>query len=47
MLFCFFCFKYQKPMCYVSLEFTALNLKQGSTMIAHKGAMFFLLKDAG
>ena len=34
-------------MCYVSLEFPALKLKQDSTMIAHKGAMFFLLKDAG
>ena len=34
-------------MCYVSLEFLALKLKQGSTMIAHKSAMFFLLKDAG
>ena len=43
----FLCFTYQKAMCYVSLEFPALKLKQGSTMIAHKGAMFFLLKDAG
>ena len=34
-------------MCYVSLEFPALKLKQGSTMIAHKGAMIFLLIDAG
>ena len=34
-------------MCYVSLEFPALKLKQGSTMVARKGAMFFLLKDAG
>ena len=43
----FLCFTYQKAMCYVSLEFPALKLKQDSTMIAHKGAMFFLLKDAG
>ena len=32
---------------YVSLEFPALKLKQGYTMIAHKGVMFFLIKDAG
>ena len=31
-------------MCHVSLEFSALKLKQDSTMIAHKGAMFFPLK---
>ena len=36
------CFTYQKAMCYVSLEFPALKPKQDSTMIAHKGAMFFL-----
>ena len=42
----FLCFRYEKAMCNVSLEFPALKLKQGSTMIAHKGAMFFLLKDA-
>ena len=41
------CFTYQKAMCYVSSEFPALKLKQYSTMIAHKGAIFFLLKDAG
>ena len=40
----FLCFTYQKAMCYVSLEFPALKLKQGSTMIAHKGTMFFLLE---
>ena len=40
------CFTYQKPMCYVSLEFLALKLKQDSTMIAHTVAMFCLLKDA-
>ena len=40
-------FTYQKVMCYVSLEFPALKLKQDSTMIAHKGAMFCILKDAG
>ena len=40
------CFTYQKAMCYVSLEFLALKLKQDSTIIAHKGEMFFLLKDA-
>ena len=34
-------------MCYVSLEFPALKLKQDSTMIAHKGAMFCIFKDAG
>ena len=34
-------------MCYVSLEFPALKLKQDSTINAHKGAVFFLLKDAG
>ena len=34
-------------MCYASLEFPALKLKQDSTMIVHKDAMFFLLKDAG
>ena len=33
-------------MCYVSLKLPALNLKQDSTMIAYKGATFFLLKDA-
>ena len=33
-------------MCYVSLEFPALNLEQGPTMIVHKGAMFFLIEDA-
>ena len=43
----FLCFAYHKAICYVSLEFPALKLKQNSTMIAHKGAMFFLLKDAG
>ena len=43
----FLCFTYQKAMCYVSLEFPALKLKQDSTMIAHKGAMFCILKDAG
>ena len=31
-------------MCHVSLEFPALKLKQDSTMIAHKGPMFFSLK---
>ena len=35
-------------MYYVSLElFAALKPKQDSTMIAHKGAMFFHLKDTG
>ena len=34
-------------MSYVSLEFPALKLMQGSTMIAHKGATLFLLKNAG
>ena len=34
------CFTCQKALCYISLEL-ALNLKQDSTMIAHKGAMFF------
>ena len=34
-------------MCYGSLEFPALKLTQDLTLIAHKGAMFFLLKDAG
>ena len=34
-------------MCYVSLEFPISKLKQDSTMIAHKGAMIFLLKGAG
>ena len=43
----FLCFTYEKAICYISLEFPALKLKQGSTMIAHKGAMVFLLKDAG
>ena len=43
----FVSFTYQKAMCYVSLESLALKLKQDSTVIAHKGAMFFLLKDAG
>ena len=33
-------------MCYVSLEFPALKVRQGSTLIAHKGAIFFLFKDA-
>ena len=31
-------------MCYVSLEFPALKVRQGSTLIAHKGAIFFSLK---
>ena len=35
------CFTCQKALCYISLELPALNLKQDSTMIAHKGAMFF------
>ena len=40
----FLCFTYQKTMCYVSLEYPALKLKQDtSTMIAHKGAIFFIL----
>ena len=43
----FLCFTDQRAMCYVSLEFPVLKLKQDSTMIAHKGAIFFLLKDAG
>ena len=43
----FLYFKFQKAMCYVSLEFSALRLRQGSTLVAHKGAIFFLLKDAG
>ena len=34
-------------MCYVSLEFPALKLKQDSTIFAHKGAMFCILEDAG
>ena len=38
------CFTFQKAMCCVSLEFPALK---GFNLIAHKGAMFFLLKDAG
>ena len=41
----FLCFTYRKAMCYVSLEFPALNLKQDSTMVAHKGAMFSILKE--
>ena len=41
------CFTYQKAMRYVSLEFSALKLKQDSTMIARKDAMFCLLKDVG
>ena len=41
------CFTYQKAMCYVSVEFPALKLKQDSTIFAHKGAMFCILKDAG
>ena len=40
-------FTYQKAMCHVSLGFPALILKQDSTMIAHKGGMFCILKDAG
>ena len=43
----FVSFTYQKAMCYVSLESLALKLKQDSTVIAHKGAMFFFFKDAG
>ena len=43
----FLSFTYQKAMRYVLLEFPALKLKQDSTMMAHEGAMFFLLKDAG
>ena len=43
----FLCFMYQKAMCYISLEFPTLKLKQDSTMIADKGAMFCILKDAG
>ena len=43
----FLCFTYQKAMCYVSLEFPGLKLKQDSTMIAHKGALFCILKDTG
>ena len=42
----FLCFTYQKVMCYVSVEFPALKLKQDSTMVAHKGAMFCILEDA-
>ena len=45
--FFFSCFTYQKAMCYVSIEFPALKLKQDSTMNAQKSAMFFLLKDVG
>ena len=41
------CFTYKKAMRYVSLEFPALKLKQGYTVIAHKGVMFFLIKDVG
>ena len=33
-------------MCYVLLEFPALKQKQDYTMIAHKGTMFCILKDA-
>ena len=33
-------------MSYVSVEFPALKLKQDFTMIAHKGAVFCILKDA-
>ena len=33
-------------MCYASLEFPPLKLRQGSTLIAHKDAFFFL-KDTG
>ena len=40
-------FSVQKTMCYVSIELPALKLRQGSILIAHKGEMFFLLKDAG
>ena len=43
----FLSFTYQKAMRYVLLEFPALKLKQDATMMAHEGAMFFLLKDAG
>ena len=46
-ILCCFCFIYQKAMCYVSLELPALKLKQDSTMIAHKSAMFCIFKDAG
>ena len=42
----FLCLTYQKAMCYVSLEFSVLNLRKSSTLIAHDGAMFFLLKNA-
>ena len=38
------CFAYQKPMCYVSLEFPVLKVML--EMIAHKVVMFCLLKDA-
>ena len=41
------CSTYQNAMCYVPLELPALKLKQDSTMIVHKGAMFCILKDAG
>ena len=40
------CFPFKK-LCYVSIELPALKLRQGSILIAHKGEMFFLLKDAG
>ena len=43
----FLWFTYQKAMCHVSLGFPASILKQYSTMIAHKSAMFCILKDAG
>ena len=34
-------------MCYVSLELSALKLRQNSILIALKGGIFFLFKDAG
>ena len=45
--FILFLFYILKNYVYVSLEFPVSKLKQDSTMIAHKGAMFFLFKDAG
>ena len=34
-------------MCYVSLEFPVLKLRQGMTLIAHTGTMFSHHEDVG
>ena len=41
-LFCLYVL-HTKKLCYVSLQFPALKLRQDFTLIAHKGAMFFSL----